>query len=73
MKRENENISNEEAANRYLNEHWKMGDNEFNMAIYDAYVAACEWKDEQHEKGKEEDINNYMDQIHGHYVSTSTL
>lgn len=72
-----ENISNEEAADRYLRENHSMADNDFqnalNIAVYKAYVAACEWKDKQNEIKQKEAMSNYLDQVQGHYTTTTTL
>lgn len=49
-----ETMTNEQAAEQYRLTHHSQADNDFqnamNIAVWKAYVAACEWKDEQHKE-----------------------
>lgn len=51
-------MTNEQAAEQYRLTHHSQADNDFqnamNIAVWKAYVAGCEWKDEQHKQEKQQ-------------------
>ena len=58
MTQPNKTMTNEQAAEQYRLAHHSQADNDFqnamNIAVWKAYVAGCEWKDEQHKQEKQQ-------------------